>query len=373
MKLPDKENFNFKECEVAGDKCWLITPKDIRFKWSEDTLIFRSIIITQNEHRIVSMGFPKFFNFNEQPDIDPWDNERPFTAIHKIDGSLLIVSKHCGRLIVRTRGTIDARLLPNGNEIVEVLMKKYPMVFNNHFLNNKHSILLEWTTPSNIICIRESDEPELTLVGMIYHPSENNLYFHPQFALDNIAPILGVKRPHTFKFNSLTDCLKEVELWKDKEGVVLYQENGFVRPKLRKVKSDWYCELHKLATGIRNVNQVFDLYLQSPRYLEWKRFYSYIETVLDYEIAKKLEDHIKTVCQIYTKIKVVCVVLEDNIDKFVRPLTTRKEQAERIMDLSKVPWETAFCFATLDNRTIDDKLYRKAFEYYLKHYDNSRD
>jgi hypothetical protein len=26
MNLPDREDFNFKDCVIAGDECWLITP-----------------------------------------------------------------------------------------------------------------------------------------------------------------------------------------------------------------------------------------------------------------------------------------------------------------------------------------------------------
>ena len=27
MKLPDTEQFKFKDCTIVGDECWLITPK----------------------------------------------------------------------------------------------------------------------------------------------------------------------------------------------------------------------------------------------------------------------------------------------------------------------------------------------------------
>jgi hypothetical protein len=34
MNLPDREDFNFKDCVIARDECWLITPKDMSVKWT---------------------------------------------------------------------------------------------------------------------------------------------------------------------------------------------------------------------------------------------------------------------------------------------------------------------------------------------------
>jgi hypothetical protein len=177
MKLPDPEQFNFKECQVAGEDCWLITPKEMGCKWTDDIARFRSVIITQKDHVTVSQGFGKFTNYGERPEFEPWDDSWEFEARHKLDGSLLIVSKFKGELVVRTRGTVDARSLPNGHEI-DFLIKKYPKAFDNAFINSeKNTLLFEWTTPSNIIVLREHDEPTLTLLGIVQYdcPAVDNI------------------------------------------------------------------------------------------------------------------------------------------------------------------------------------------------------
>jgi hypothetical protein len=86
MKLPDKEEFNYKDCVIAGDECWLITPKEIGVKWTEDTMKFRSMIVRVSDNFIISRSFSKFFNYTEQPDLDKFPLDEPFVAYEKLDG-----------------------------------------------------------------------------------------------------------------------------------------------------------------------------------------------------------------------------------------------------------------------------------------------
>jgi hypothetical protein len=196
MILPDPEQFNFKDVTVAGDDCWLITPKDMATKWTDDNARFRSCVVRKSDNFVVSQGFSKFTNFGEKPDFQPWDNSWKIEAIHKIDGSLLIVSKYKGELIIRTRGTADARQLPNGHEI-DLLMEKYPKAFDNCFINSeKITLLMEWSTPTNIIVLREFDEPTLSLVGMV----ENSYgLYEPQYIVDATAKVLNLNRPQKYE------------------------------------------------------------------------------------------------------------------------------------------------------------------------------
>lgn len=356
MKLPDTEQFKFNECEIAGDKCWLIIPTDMSTKWDDDNFRFRSCIVRQRDNTVISQGFGKFTNFGERPDFQPWDNDAPFEARHKIDGSLLIVSKHKGELITRTRGTIDARTMANGHEI-DLLIAKYPKAFKNNWLDGENcSLLYEWTTPSNIIVIREHDEPTLTLVGMVEH-------YEPKYAtqemLDYIGYIIEVDRPKKYVYNSIAECIADVAAWTGKEGVVISQ--GQV---MKKIKGDEYCELHKMATGITGINTVLDVFMASPRFTKTEDFYKYIECTLDYEIAEKCKEYIDRICKAYTsylaKIDLIKRVVEQ-----VRLLETRKEQALEIqLRFKGIDVQHAFIY--LDNREVEDKLVVKALEELIK-------
>jgi hypothetical protein len=72
MKLPTTEEFTFKDCVIAGDDCWLITPNHIGVKWTDENARFRSCIVRKSDNFVVSQGFGKFTNFSEQPDFQPW-------------------------------------------------------------------------------------------------------------------------------------------------------------------------------------------------------------------------------------------------------------------------------------------------------------
>ena len=365
MKLPDTEQFKFKDCVIAGDECWLINPVDMSTKWDDENARFRSCIVRKSDNFVVSQGFGKFTNFGERPDFQPWDNSWKIEARHKLDGSLLIVSKYKGELIIRTRGTVDARQLDNGHEI-DLLIKKYSKIFNALKLETvdtpNFSYLFEWTTPTNIIVLREHNEPTLTLVGIAFHDHLSIGAYTDQEDLDDIALKYGFDRPEKYEYNSIEECILDVSAWSGKEGVVLYSPDG---QTLKKIKADEYCELHKLATGIKGIKQVLDVFLASPRFTESKDFYNYIETTLDFEIAEKCKDFIEDICKAYTYYINTEMFIRSQVDVFVRSLETRKEQAMELKEKFS-GWKLSYAFCYLDNKPIDDKLVRIALEKILE-------
>ena len=357
MQLPLKEEFNFKDCLIAGDECWLITPKDMSVKWFDDNARFRSCIIRQSDHHVVSQGFAKFTNFGERPEFQPWDNSWQFEAIHKLDGSLLIISKYKGELIVRTRGTVDARNMPNGHEIDE-LISKYPEVFGNELLDAGYSVLVEWTTPSNVIVLREHNTPTLTLIGIVYN---QDTYYATQTYLDDIAKEWNINRPQRYHYNTIEECILDVDAWRGKEGVVLYSPDG---QTLKKIKASEYCELHKICTGIKNVKQVMDLFLASPKFDTYEGFYKYVEATLDYEIAEKIKGDIENVVHAYN----IFVDKFNRLTDVVNDLKfcdSRKEQAMVITSRYQ-DWRKSCAFLMLDNREISDKMLSDSVHYELE-------
>lgn len=362
MKLPDTEQFKFKDCTIAGDECWLITPSDMSTKWEDDNARFRSCIVRKSDNYVVSQGFSKFCNFGERPDFQPWDNSWKIEARHKLDGSLLIVSRYKGEWILRTRGTSDARQLNNGHEI-DLLIKEYSDFFDD---TDEHdyieamgqSWLFEWTTPNNIIVLRESDEPKLTLVGVVLN---KDCSYYSQHWLDLVAKEYGFDRPEKYEYNSIEECILDVSAWSGKEGVVLYSPDG---QTLKKIKADEYCELHKLATGIKGIKQVLDVFMASPGFITTKGFYDYIEQTLDFEIAEKCKDFIGQITEAYGKFLHTYNIIQIEVDRFIKPLETRKEQAIAITTKFK-GWETPLAFCLLDNKEVEDKLQRKAMEQLL--------
>ena len=350
MNLPDPEYFSFKEGEVAGDECILITPSNIKCKWSEETLKFRSLLIRKSDHKIISRGYDKFFNYGEQPDLDVFP-DGPFDVIEKKDGSLIIWGVYKDVLIHRTRGTFDASNMPNGHEI-EFLKKKYPKLLVAIFNNRQYSILTEWQTKTNIIVVNEVDEPTLTLIGVINNETGELI---PQKELDKIAEVWGLTRPVRYHYNSLAECVADVDLWRNKEGVVVYSEDG---QHLRKCKSEWYRALHALATGIKTPKHVMDLFLASPKFMNSDDFYNYIVQVIDFEVAEKIKPEIETVVQAYCTYKDKLNRLVDVVND-LSYCDSRKEQA-LVITTRYNDWRTGHAFLMLDNREITDKILSNA-------------
>ena len=351
FKLPDPEFFNFKDCVIAGDECVLVTPKMMGVEWTEENKYFRSSIWRKSDMKHVSLGFRKFMNYGEKPDFEPLNSEDGVRAIQKIDGSCLIVSKYKDQLIIRTRGTVDATKLENGYEIAHLILK-YPKAFDNEWLDSElYTLLFEWTTPTNRIVLQESTEPTLWLIGMVIHGTYNYVC---QFNLDTYAKEMEVNRPKSYGImlnGSIEDIKKRIEPLQDIEGVVIYDDkagsdSGQI---LKKIKTLRYLQLHRVFTGVKTVDHLFDLFVE---YGEPQRenFEALLATNFDWELVKSLE-HLMD--ELYLKCKRIAtsinwILLYFNNPEFIA--LDRKGKAQKILEL--FPHYSGIAFAMLDGKEL---------------------
>lgn len=361
FSLPDPEFFNFKDCVIAGDDCVLVTPKVMGVEWNEDNKYFRSSIWRKSDMHPVSLGFRKFMNYGEKPEFEPLPEKTSLHAVTKVDGSCLIVSMHRGELIVRTRGTVDASNLENGYEI-ELLKQKYPLVFDNLMLRNEaNTFLFEWTTPTNQIVLKESEEPTLWLIGIVNH--EDYTYIH-QKDLDDFAGYLGTERPKTFEINlegDINDLKKKIEPLKDIEGVVIYndepnhQSHGQV---LKKIKTLRYLELHRVFTGVKTVDHLFDIFVEYGQPIR-EDFEKQLATNFDWELVTALKPLLEELYEKtrYIASKVFWVVMYLQNPDFVE--LDRKGKAQRILEL--FPDYAWIGFSVLDGKTLEPHKLWKTF------------
>jgi hypothetical protein len=261
--------------------------KEVGVKWDETNKYFRSSVWDRETGNLISAGFRAFVNLGEQPDFEPWTDSLNASAILKIDGSCLIVSIYKGELIARTRGTIDARTLSNGHEI-ELLKQKYPKAFDNHILRSENfTLLYEWTTPTNVIVLKEHDTPTLSLIGAVYH---GDYSYVSQDRLDKLATTIGVERPRKFDTNNSQDLIKLLEHNKEIEGVVLYSEDGQI---LKKIKTPHYLSLHKLLAGFKSFRNVVETWVQYGR-PSIADFEAQIASFFDWEVLESIKPHMDT-------------------------------------------------------------------------------
>jgi hypothetical protein len=360
ITLPDPKFFNFKDCVIAGDECVLVTPKDMGVEWNEQNKYFRSSIWRKSDLKPVSLGFRKFMNYGEKPSFEPIAEELTFRAIQKIDGSCLIVSNYKDELIVRTRGTVDASKLENGFEI-ELLKKKYPKAFNNEWLEcGLYTLLFEWTTPTNRIVLSETTEPTLWLIGMISHSDYSYL---PQHNLDIYAKEMEVERPKSFGIrlsDNIENFRKSIEPLKDIEGVVIYDEpaGDNTNQILKKIKTLRYLELHKVFTGVKTVDHLFELFVE---YGEPKRekFEEHLATNFDWELVTALKPLMDDLYQ-KTKFiadKVFWIVMYLQNPDFIE--LDRKGKAQKILEY--FPDCSGIAFSVLDGKPLDPHKLWKTF------------
>jgi hypothetical protein len=360
FKLPDSEQFLFKDCVIAGDECVLVTPKDMGVTWNEDNKYFRSSIWRKSDMHLVSAGFKKFTNLGEQPEFEPIDDHSNLEFVRKLDGSLLIVSQYKGRLIVRTRGTIDATHLANGYEI-EFLKRKYPKAFNNIWLDSEyHTLLFEWTTPTNRIVLQETHEPCLWLIGIVCHRPEvmdpfkystdaslkGAYHYFTQSELDQQALYLDVPRPERFELNlaNVSEYLKDKDTI---EGVVIYANDGQI---LKKVKTPRYLYLHRVFTGVKTVDHLFELFVEygQPKRNEFEKK---LADNFDWELVtalKPLLDGLYARCQ-YIADKIFWIAMFLQNPDLVE--LDRKGKAQKILE--KFPNCSWVVFAMIDGKELD--------------------
>ena len=350
----ENEGFIVKDTIIQGDICTLVIPQhiginwNIGINWTEENKCFRSSIWRKDDFYPVSLGFKKFVNLEERPDFEI-PNLKTFSAIQKLDGSLAIISMYKKQLIFRTRGTFDARNLDNGNE-VDLLISKYPKLFQSELLQSeKVSILCEWTTPNNVIVIRETEEPELWLVNIVNH--ENYTYFK-QDELDKIAIEWDIKRPNRYKFSTIDVLKDEVSQFKGVEGVVIYCNNDQI---LKKVKGLDYLKKHafKSECSLKNIIELFLQYNKPSS----EEFITIIEKQFDYECSQMCLPYISKVYDAYESV----LGLLEFIKRFVDPLKaiTRKEAAQKIMTTTFTRLEQSCAFKLLEKSEIPDRMVKQ--------------
>lgn len=331
MRLPNPEEFNFKDCVVFGDDCWLITPKEIGVKWTEETLKFRSMVVRKSDHFIVSRSFPKFFNWSEQPDLDKFPTHESFYAYEKLDGSLGIFDSYKGQLLARTRGTTDLRQLQNGYEL-DFLLEKYKKFFDYVMNDSEVTYLCEWQTNNNIIVIGGFPEPKLSLIGGI-HKVTGEMF--SQYHLDDLAQDLDISRPEKYHYYSIQECIDDVELWVGKEGIVLYSETN----KMRKIKGSWYCSAHYFLTQISTYNKKIDFYFDNKCNLE----------NIDFEILSIISKDMMIIDSEYKVLREKLYKIKNNLSSI---FTTRKDYAIHVIDNYKN--YSAFLFAKNEMAEVEN-------------------
>lgn len=330
-------------------------------EWSQQNKIFRSSVWDSNGE-LISASFPKFVNWGEKPDAFPTPiSLKSCNVVEKLDGSLLCISKWKGQFILRTRGTVDAYKLDNGYELdrFQPILDKLNGYFDTGDDTWSFSFLFEWLSPTNVIVIRYGDEPQFRLIGQVFHADYS---LATQEALDFYGKTIGLDRPETFTFRSTEELIASVEQWKGKEGVCVYSKNG---QKIHKVKGHQYLFLHRMKESLSSIDKVVDVWFNigKPHYQE---FETYITNQFDYELWQQIRGESSKICDAYKQVTQIVNGMKVFVDKTLVPMSTRRQQAERVISAYGNTNRSSFVFALLDGKTLDSEQEKKLLYQCLK-------
>jgi len=224
----------------------LVHPSRGKWEWEPDELRFRSVILDAAGARVLSVGWPKFFNQGEWPEHDAvigGELESGRAVItHKHDGSLIIRSVlPDGRLLFRTRDSFDGGTFAPLAEAVA--RAKYPALLDPTIWAHG-SLLFEYVGAGNQIVVRYGGEDDLIFLGAAEHLNDNVRYL-PYPSLEHVAGDLGLRLVETYPWseNGVAGILDQVRDWDRAEGVVVRSSDG---QTLLKIKSAWYFAQHAL-------------------------------------------------------------------------------------------------------------------------------
>ncbi len=367
----DVEQFMVHPHVIEGQTLFLVQPQHIGAAWTQANKHFRSSL-WDSDGNLVSAAFPKFMNWGEKPEHFPVPTSIKNTHIvEKVDGSLLILSKWNGNLMLRTRGTVDATHLDNGHEL-ELFKQKYLPKFDG-LLGNKRqrdswdfSFLFEWVSPNQRIILNYGDSPEWYLVGHVNHDD----YSLMEQDLLNVwaKDVIGCPRPPSYTFPSVEDLMSGVEQWKGKEGVVIYSDNGQM---LHKVKGMWYLALHRMKEALASIDKVIDVWYEQgePSYQD---FAAYITNQFDFELWSQIRGESSRICDASKEVAQIVAGMQRFVTETILPMgdpkdkKTRAQMAPKVLGAYGITSRANFVFKMMDGKTLDSEDRKKLLYQCLK-------
>ena len=295
--------------------------------WDDVTILCRGLI-TDYEGNIISRGFPKFWNLEENRHT-PTDQ---FEIYNKSDGQYIGIFWYKGELVVNSRGSFTS---PYAVEAKRLLIANYPQFVKN--LSNRTDSLQKLTYCFELVGFEQIvvsyERPELILTGIFnIHGTDWFDELKDNWDLNYVVKYNGLDYTQIKKLN-----------WHNHEGFVVKFSNG----QRCKIKFEDYVRLHRQMTNL-STTAVWE----SLR--DGKPVSSILNDVPD-EFYDKIKDY------------------ENNLKLWFRDInsfydylfhkhetTTRKDFANFVNECSKIYYiniESKVLFAKYDKNTeLSDKL-----------------
>ena len=199
----------------------------------------RGLILDANKD-IVSMSFPRFFNYGEGPAAEiNWDNAH---VEFKHDGTLIAVYAHRGKYFIQTRGraNADGPLLQDRSRtyydaVTEILKKKSNSsdpfaIFRKHNQNDKYVWVFEYVGPKNRHITPYKEEDLILLAAFNKSVPGEIVAEHVEAFAENYGISMPAKT-HVSSIEDVYEIIDEIDVLE--EGVVVI-DNCNHRVKVKK-------------------------------------------------------------------------------------------------------------------------------------------
>lgn len=203
--------------------------------WNPTTTVARGIILDHEAQEIRATPFPKFFNYGEIPH-EEVPRGVPFRVFEKVDGSMITVFHHKGRLLTATKGSFQSDQAKwAADQLADSGAGKH--------LFPSHTYVMEAVYPENRIVVKYNFSGLVLLGAYTEHGLE---WEHKD--LVSLSGKLGCWYAKEIPAHSCLDHLasKASSLKSDEEGWVVRFDDGF----RLKIKGDEYCRLHRLISRV---------------------------------------------------------------------------------------------------------------------------
>jgi hypothetical protein len=158
----------------------------------------------------------------------------------------------------------------------------------------------------------------------------------------------------------VADLLVQVEIWKGKEGVVVYSDVG-----MHKVKGAWYLALHHMKSELASFDKVIDVWfnLGRPSYTD---FYNRVATQFDHELAQQIIGDMSRICDGWKEVEKIRLGLNAFVVNKLKPLPTRRDQANLTLSAYGQTNRASFVFKLLDGKQLTTEDEKKLLYQCLK-------
>ena len=200
-----------------------------------------NILINVETDEQVACAFPKFFNLDENEDVQfeklPWD--QPYEVYEKLDGWLGVLYRRKGEFYVSSRGSFHS---PGAEWASEFIKTK-----DLSALPDEVTLVFEIITPEQRIILDYEGDRNLHILAAFNRLTGDE---YPRAKAEEWAAATGL--PIVKKHDSLTieDCQKIAEEVEGTEGFVIRFSDG----RRVKVKTDWYCHLAKIMMNLSPIS-----------------------------------------------------------------------------------------------------------------------